>query len=171
MAQFSFKRHHDANILNDKHVVCTVKCWRHGCNDVVFNVKLGHAALILNRLLRLCLCLCLCSEFAKSLISPENSNLPHIQWWHQKNFRRGHRGAKCVSDGQKSKTIAENSWFLQFFPSYGGKWGTDRASDERVKFLHAPCPPPAWCRHCTYHTPRSRGSNQTDKKKKKKKTV
>ena len=68
MAQFSFKRHHDANILNDKHVVCTVKCWRHGCNHVVFNVKLGHAALILNRLLRLCLCLCLCSEFAKSLI-------------------------------------------------------------------------------------------------------
>ena len=66
MAQFSFKRHHDANILNDKHVVCTVKCWRHGCNHVVFNVKLGHAALILNRLLRLCLCLCLCSEFAKS---------------------------------------------------------------------------------------------------------
>ena len=65
MAQFSFKRHHDANILNDKHVVCTVKCWRHGCNHVVFNVKLGHAALILNRLLRLCLCLC--SEFAKSL--------------------------------------------------------------------------------------------------------
>ena len=69
MAQFSFKRHHDANILNDKHVVCTVKCWRHGCNHVVFNVKLGHAALILNRLLRLCLCLCLCSEFAKSLIT------------------------------------------------------------------------------------------------------
>ena len=46
----------------------SVKCWRHGCNHVVFNVKLGHAALILNRLLRLCLCLCLCSEFAKSLI-------------------------------------------------------------------------------------------------------
>ena len=35
----------------------------------MFNVKLGHAALILNRLLRLCLCLCLCSEFAKSLLS------------------------------------------------------------------------------------------------------
>ena len=76
MAQFSFKRHHDANILNDKRVVCTVKCWRHGCNlrlivsgcnHVVFNVKLGHAALILNRLLSLCLCLCLCSELAKSL--------------------------------------------------------------------------------------------------------
>ena len=34
----------------------------------MFNVKLGHAALILNRLLRLCLCWCLCSEFAKSLM-------------------------------------------------------------------------------------------------------
>ena len=74
MAQFSFKRHHDANILNDKHVVCTVKCWRHGCNHVVVNVKLGHAAVILNRLLRLCLCLCLCWEFAKSLISHKNVN-------------------------------------------------------------------------------------------------
>ena len=76
MAQFSFKRHHDANILNDKHVVCTVKCWRHGCNHVVFNVKLGHAALILNILLRLCLCLCLCSEFAKSLIFARLRSLP-----------------------------------------------------------------------------------------------
>ena len=75
MAQFSFKRHHDANILNDKHVVCTVKCWRHGCNHVVFNVKLGHAALILNRLLRLCLCLCVCSEFAKSLLSSHDRHI------------------------------------------------------------------------------------------------
>ena len=81
MAQFSFKRHHDANILNDKHVVCTVKCWRHGCNHVVFNVKLGHAALILNRLLRLCLCLCLCSEFAKSLIS-KNKQTKQTQYVH-----------------------------------------------------------------------------------------
>ena len=84
MAQFSFKRHHDANILNDKHVVCTVKCWRHGCNHVVFNVKLGHAALILNRLLRLCLCLCLCSEFAKSLLTRTIWNL--FTWIGSKNF-------------------------------------------------------------------------------------
>ena len=74
--------------MNDKHVVCTAKCWRHGCNHVVFNVKLGHAALILNRLLRLCLCLCLCSEFAKSLLTIWNRTdhigkmCTNIQYWH-----------------------------------------------------------------------------------------
>ena len=89
MAQFSFKRHHDANILNDKHVVCTVKCWRHGCNHVVFNVKLGHAALILNRLLRLCLCLCLCSEFAKSLFADKENPRGALNFFSGRGLRPG----------------------------------------------------------------------------------
>ena len=33
-------------------------------------------------------------------------------------------GETCVSEGAKIQKFAKNDWFLQFFSSKGGKWGS-----------------------------------------------
>ena len=51
-------------------------------------------------------------------------NYVHQQWWHQNFFVGGTEGAKCISEGQKSKNLPKMADFYHFFSSdWGGKWG------------------------------------------------